>query len=87
MAWVSTKIEVELEKLDLCPLGGVQHTAVLHDLASSFQACYNREGNISDLDRAIEIKQTVIDLCPLGSPEHVGAVAVLAASLLFCYDV
>ena len=78
---MSTHIEVNLARLDLCPSGHTNHTVILNDLASAFSACYVQEGNISDLNRCIQIKQTRLDLCPLGHPEHVDALGQLAITL------
>ena len=78
---LSTKIEVGLARLDLCPLGHANHSGILNDLGCSLLFHYNQEGNISDLNRAIEIFQTRLDLCPLGHPEHAQALGWLASSL------
>ena len=81
IACVSTNIEVDLARLDLCPSGHTNHTSILNDLAISFSFCYVQEGNISDLNRCIQIKQIRLDLCPLGHPEHMHALGELAITL------
>ena len=87
MACVSTKIEVELARLDLCPVGHSRHTTILNDLSIAFLLQYDQLGNISDLNRAVEIDQTRLNLCPPGHPEHTHAVGQLAISLWHHYSV
>ena len=73
VASISTEIEVELARLDLCPLGHKDHTSILNDLAVAYEIHYDQEHSIGDIKRAIEVNQTRLDLCPLGHPEHVQA--------------
>ena len=82
---LSTKIQVGLARLDLCPLGHTDHTHVLNDLAFSFSFSYRQGGNISDLNKAIEILQARLNICPLGHPEHAGALGNLARCLFQYY--
>ena len=77
-ACVSAQIELGLARLDLCPLGHEDHTAILNDLAWSFDSRYGQEGNILDLNRAIEVAQKRLDLCPLDHSEHADAIGWLA---------
>ena len=81
IACISTDIEVDLARLDLCPMGHADHTSVLSDLAHGFELCYIQGGNISDLNRALEIRQTTLDLCPLGHPGHADAIGDLVVTL------
>ena len=76
-----TKIEVNLARLDLCPLGHAYHTRILQNLGVAFVICYDQDGNVVDLNRAIEIQQRRLDLCPIEHPEHVSALGDLAMSL------
>ena len=78
---VSTKIEVDLARLDLCPIGHTRHTGILNDLAVGLYMCYLQDGNILDLNKAVEISQIRLDLCPLDHPEHAAAIEVLAMLL------
>ena len=84
---MSTKIEMELASLDLCPLGHKNHIRILNDLGVAFSHCYNRDGNIADLNRAIEVKQRRLGLCPLGHPEHAEAFGELVISLGVHYNI
>ena len=77
---VSTRIELGLARLDLCPMGYTCHSTTLRDLGHAFDSRYSQEGNIADLNRAIEVEQARLDLCPLDHPEHASALGELAVS-------
>ena len=81
VACTSTNIEVNLARLDLCPLSHAGHTGILNDLAISLSAQYVQGGKIADLNRAIQAHQTRLDLCPPGHPEHAKALGELAIDL------
>ena len=83
----STQIELDLARLDLCPLGHPNHSAILNDLGYSFAYCYKLGGEISDLNRAIEISQTRLDICPIGHPEHTKALGELVMNLWEHYHI
>ena len=87
MACISTKIEVDLARLDLCTLGHADHTSILNDVGVGLYIRYRQAGSIADLNRTIEIRQIRLTLCPLGHPEHVWALEQLAMSLLEHYNI
>lgn len=77
---MSTLVELELAKLELCPLGHPSHTRALNDLAASLLTCYNQQGHLLDLKRTIEVSQSSLDLCPLGHPQYAHALGWVATS-------
>ncbi|KAG9312088.1 hypothetical protein JVU11DRAFT_7372 [Chiua virens] len=82
-----TKIEVEQALLDLCPESHADHTTILDSLGFSYSFCYDKEGKLSDLNRAIEIGEKRLGLCPSGHPEHATALGELSTFLHRMYQI
>ena len=87
IASVSTEIEVDLARLDLCPLGHTNHTSILNDLGIAYSFYYDQNGNIANLNRSIEFYQRRLFLCPLSHPEHVEAFEPLVMVLHKHYNI
>ena len=82
-----TKIEVELARLDFCPLDHADHINILCDLGVAFLLRYDQEGNITDLKMAMDIDQRTLDLCPMGHTQHLRALEHFAISLARHYNI
>ncbi|KAG9312086.1 hypothetical protein JVU11DRAFT_7369 [Chiua virens] len=80
-----TEIEMEQALLDLRPEGHAHHTTILNNLGFSYSLYYDREGKLSDLNRAIEIGEKRLGLCPSGHPEHATALGWLSTFLYRMY--
>ena len=87
VAAVSTKIEVDLARLDLCPSDHAHHTIALNGLGAAYLLHYDQDGNIPDLNRSIDIYKRRLVLCPLGHPEHAEALGALAGGLRRQYSI
>ncbi|KAG2089830.1 CHAT domain-containing protein [Suillus cothurnatus] len=68
--------------LELCPLGHQFRPIALVMLAQAVEVCFNKHGNVDDLDTSIQLSREAVSLCPEGHSDRDCYLNDLAVSLL-----
>ncbi|KAG2153737.1 CHAT domain-containing protein [Suillus bovinus] len=74
-------IALQTEVLDLCPVGHIDRSSSLNNLANQLSFRFSHRGNDEDLDRAIILHKEALALRPVGHPDRFGSSNNLAAQL------